>query len=456
MRPRLRVVVTLICGFSAGAAATGIDSAGPVSGAAPTRHANPSSYLDALAALRPGDTLVLAPGLYDDPRGVPGLPIFNKHGEAGRPITIMGEEGKPRPVLRGRSTHNTVRLGNASHIVLRHLEIDGRGLGGDGVKAQGPTHDVTLDDLYIHGVGNDQQTVGISTKAPAWNWVIRSCIVEGAGTGMYLGNSDGMAPFVAGRIERNLVRDSIGYNLQIKHQKSRPDSGGPPADAAVTIVRHNVFAKTAKRSAPGMARPNVLFGHLPVDGPGSRDRYAVYGNFFYENASGECLLQGEGNLAIYGNVFINGSGDAVCVQPHNDRPREVLILYNTILARDVGIAVSGAERAFRQFVAGNAVFARTPIRFDRSGPNVTGEFEHARDFLMAPFAAPGALDLSAKGDGLIGPPLAVEDTDDLPDIALDFDGRRRDSSIRGAYGAAGRPRWAPDLTLKPEAPLGEN
>ena len=80
-------------------------------------------------------------------------------------------------------------------------------------------HHITLENLLIRGHGNNQQTVGISTKCPAWNWVIRGNTIIGAGTGMYLGDSDGSAPFVAGVIERNLIVDTIGYNLQIKHQR---------------------------------------------------------------------------------------------------------------------------------------------------------------------------------------------------------------------------------------------
>jgi hypothetical protein len=59
-------------------------------------------------------------------------------------------------VLIGRSTHNTIRLRDASYIAVRHLENDGQDRGGDGVNAQGVTHHITIEDLVIRGVGNDQ------------------------------------------------------------------------------------------------------------------------------------------------------------------------------------------------------------------------------------------------------------------------------------------------------------
>src|SRR5262249_5346580 len=155
-------------------------------------------------------------------------------------------------------------------------------------------HHITLERLTIRGHGNNQQIVGISTKCPAWNWTIRGNTIVGAGTGMYLGDSNGSAPFVAGLIERNVVVDSTGYSLQIKHQVARPEVPGMPAGRNTTVIRHNVFAKPNSR-APEAARPSVLVGHFPREGRGADDHYVIYGNFFYQNRN-EALFQGEGNV----------------------------------------------------------------------------------------------------------------------------------------------------------------
>src|SRR4030095_13069256 len=105
---------------------------------------------------------------------------------------------------------NTVSIVDSHHVVLSDLELDGRDLPVDAVKAEGHArfaHHIPLENLVIRRHGNNQQNVGISTKCPAWNWVIRGNTIIGAGTGMYLGGSDGSAPFVAGIIEGNLVVD---------------------------------------------------------------------------------------------------------------------------------------------------------------------------------------------------------------------------------------------------------
>ena len=77
-----------------------------------------------------------------------------------------------------------------------------------------------------------------------WDWVIRNNIIRNAGTGMYLGNSPGNNPFVRGIIEYNLFEDTIGYNMQIKHQNPRPTNIGMPTGLSKTIIRHNVFSKS--------------------------------------------------------------------------------------------------------------------------------------------------------------------------------------------------------------------
>ncbi|MFZ5511228.1 MAG: hypothetical protein ACOZCP_14360, partial [Pseudomonadota bacterium] len=250
--------------------------------------ATPSDYRAAVSRLQPGDELRLQPGRY-----LHGLSIHGLNGLPGQPIVIGGPRAGEPAVFTGVVGRNTVSIKNSSHVVIRDLVLDGGGLPVDGVKAEGTSryaHHITLERLTIVNHHHNQQIVGISSKCPAWNWVIRGNTIVGAGTGMYLGNSDGSAPFVAGLIEDNLVRDTIGYNLQIKHQKQRVGLPGLPVEAAVTIIRRNVFSKERGGSAGAMARPNVLLGHFPPGGPGRDDRYLVYGNLFYQNPD-EALLQ---------------------------------------------------------------------------------------------------------------------------------------------------------------------
>jgi len=184
---------------------------------------------------------------------------------------------------------------------------------------------------------------------------------------MYFGNSDGSAPFIAGLVEANRIGRTLGYNLQIKHQKSRPAEFPGRYD---TVIRHNVFSKAGALPGP-QARPNVLLGHVPLSGSGSEDRYLVYGNLFLHNPS-EALFQAEGRLALYDNVFINGNGDAIHIQPHNDVPRDMMIFSNTVLASGIGIQVRRAEDTdYRQRVIANVVAAEVPVLGGEAAYNIT-------------------------------------------------------------------------------------
>ena len=84
--------------------------------------------------------------------------------------------------------------------------------------------------------------------------------------------------------------------------------------------------------------------------------------FFYANPV-DALFQGEGDVALYGNLFVNPYGNAIHIQSHNDIPKDIDIAFNTVLAARTGITVMPAARsvAFRQSVVGNAVFAATPL-----------------------------------------------------------------------------------------------
>ncbi|OJW57662.1 MAG: hypothetical protein BGO60_02845 [Thiobacillus sp. 65-1059] len=331
------------------------------------------NYRDYLRHLQPGDRLLLVSGDYRQ-----GLPLHNLSGRAGQPIVVEAADPAAPPRFIARPHANTVSLVNVRHLVLRHLELDGGNLPVDAVKAEGHSRyadHITLESLHIHDHAASQQNVGISTKCPALGWAVRGNRIERVGTGMYFGDSDGSDPFVGGVIEANRVAHTLGYNLQIKHQTTRP---GEYADRYDTVIRYNVFSKSDAVAGP-QARPNVLLGHVPPTGAGSEDRYLVYGNLFLHNPS-EALLQAEGRVAVYDNVFINGSGDAIHIQPHHEVPRDMAIFSNTVLASDTGILVrQGKGAAWRQRVIANVVAASHPVLGGEAAHNVT--LAYRPDFL---------------------------------------------------------------------------
>jgi len=401
-------------------------------------HAGPEDYRAILPRLAAGDRLLLRAGDY-----LRGLPLHGLQGEAARPIVIEGPAEGPRARFLARRGANTVSLVDVRHIVLRNLQLDGRNLPVDAVKAEGHArfaHFVSLENLHIHDHAASQQSVGISSKCPAHGWIVRGNRIERVGTGMYFGDSDGSDPFVAGLIEGNHVTDTLGYSLQIKHQKARP-ADLPEADTSHdTVIRRNVFAKPGPAPAAGEktpnARPNVLLGHFPTSGAGSEDRYLVYANLFLHNP-GESLLQGEGNLAVYSNLFLTDGPDAVRIQPHNDVPREVRVLFNTVLAAGNGVTVLEPEHnPHTQLVAGNLVFAAGPLRGGTQRENLTGNRAAAARHLAQADAYPATPEAAARALAPRGtaPTRRLDPAwlADLPDIDRDFAGLPRAKNAIGA------------------------
>ncbi len=404
--------------------------------------ADPRTYRALLRQLQPGDSLLLAPGDYAE-----GLPVHRLVGTAAAPIRIRAANPSARPRFISRGDRNTVSIVDSTHVAISDLDLDGDNLYVDAIKAEGHSrfaHFITLENLRITGHGPHQQNVGISTKCPATGWIVRGNEIIGGGTGMYFGNSDGNAPFVGAVIEDNLVVDTIGYNLQIKHQNPRPTDVGLPTGESVTVIRRNVFSKARNGSTGELARPNVLVGHAPLSGPGQSDRVVVVGNLFHQNPT-EALFQGEGRLALYNNVFVNRDGSAIHIQPHHAAPGEVAVFGNTILAAGNGIRILGGGPDQRRRVWNNVVFAEITIQGGEASGNVIGRLADAGSTLRQAEGAVEALDLrlrrATKGVAM--------DATSWPDADRDFCGARRTDTAPGAF-APGSP--VPRLAVQRMAP----
>ncbi len=422
----------------------------PLWAAAAVWQADPADYRTRLKALRAGDELRLVPGVYRL-----GLPVHKLRGRAGMPIVITAADPTSPPVFHARPDKSTVSIADASHVEIRGLVIDGRGLESHGVKCEGDSglsDHITLEALVFRGHAANQQIVAISTKCPAWRWVIRGNRIDGAGTGLYLGKADGSAPFVGGVIEGNLVTRTLGYNLEIKHQRGRSTLAGVPAGGEQNIIRHNLFSKAEGASAGLRARPNVLVGDIDPPGQGAEDLTLVYGNVFYLNP-GEALFQGEGNLAIYNNVFVSRHGDGVHVHPHNGQVRALAFFHNTLVVPGVGLKARRGASGYPRWVAGNLVFAALPVQAPGSGPNRVGPHGQARNLLRAPHAPLGELDLGLKREERLQYPPLPRWLARLPDAGRDIADRLRENPNPGAV--AGRRAYVPPLPPPVSAPGDE-
>ena len=409
--------------------------------------ADPSNYEAIVPTLTPGSTLTLAPGTYAGNLDLAGL-----QGSADAPIVIEGPADKSAQ-FTANACCNTVEITDSSYLVIRNLTIDGGGEAGVfGVSANGSdniVHHITIEDCLFVGHGGSQQTVAISTKSPTWGWVIRGNVIDGAGTGLYLGNSDGSQPFVDGLIERNLVKNTIGYNMQIKFQAPWPGGTGLPTAVTSTVIRDNVFIKNDAPSPDG-DRPNLLVGGFPETGPGSENQHEIMGNFFFHNPR-ESLLQASGRVSIHDNIFVDGIAAGVLVTDHDLPLRRARVYHNTFYS--VGTALAFGDAAPEgDFVAGNLIFAESGI----SGA-VSNAFENlvlgvadAPAVVNNPSLTLGAMDfypLASQAEG-----ASVDLAPVSGDVAfdVDFNGVSKAASThRGAYAGSGNnPGWPLDEGLK--------
>ena len=416
--------------------------------------ANPSNYRTVLRSLKPGDSMVLSPGEYkplylSDLNGTPEAWITIKGPAVGAPAIIVGESGS-----------NTVEIVNSSYLAIENLRIDSQGIpGAFGISAKGRnlnrTHDVRIEGNSLVGQNGNQQTDGISTKIPTWGWTIRRNQIIGAGTGIYLGDSDGTQPFVNGLIENNLVAYSIGYNLEIKDQISLPTITGMPLLSTSTIIRNNVFIKDDKPSPDG-DRPNVLVGAFPGSGLGSNNLYEIYGNFFFHNPR-EALFQGSGRLSLHDNIFVDGPvGYSAIVLRKQNFPLKLAFVYNnTIYTSGRGIYF-GTLAVSQDAVMGNLIFASDAIAgpIGRLSNNLVASVASAAQYVSSPSFDLGAMNFYPRAGKCKGPPIDLTLFHTDTDYNLDFNGHSKGQAtrggvFRGAYAGAGlNPGWRLQAGIK--------
>jgi len=416
--------------------------------------ADPATYEALVPTLVPGDTLDLAAGTYTG-----NLDIVGIAGTEDAPIVIQGP-ADGSAVFTGNACCNTIEITDASFIVIKNLTVDGQGLPGVfGVSAKGgeanDVHHITIEGCRFVGHGASQQTVAISTKAPTWSWIIRRNVIDGAGTGLYLGNSDGSDPFVAGVIENNLVMNTIGYNMQLKFQTAWPATPGLPAQPTSTIIRDNVFIKNDAPSPDG-DRPNLLVGGYPETGPGSENQTEIYANFFFHNPR-EALLQASGRVSVHDNIFVDTVGTAMVVTDHDLPLRRARIYNNTVYAAQTGF-LFGSAAPEGDLVRGNLVFGPALV----SGPvadeadNLLFAMGDAPMVVGSPSLVLGEMDFyplvgQAQGTAIDLSSVAAE-----IDYAADFNRASKGGfAFRGAYAGEGtNPGWQLDAELKSVAPGG--
>ncbi len=420
---------------------------GPLPAHGTLYNGTPSNYQTLVDQLQAGDSLVLAPGAYAP------LRINGRNGTPGAWIVIRGTGAPSQTVINGEPGYNTVQIDGSSYVAVENLRIDGRGYDVDGINCKDAiAHDIRIEGCTLVGLGNNQGTVAISTKEIVWNWTIRNNSIIDPGTGIYLGNSGGDAPFVNGVIEGNYIVNPTGYCMEIKHQLPYSLVAGMPSGPNRTIIRNNVFIKDDRPSEAG-DRPNLLVGPFPTSGPGANDLYEIYGNFIFYNPR-ESLFQGSGRMTIHDNLLVGaGAGSAaIYLTDHNGALSYATVYNNTVYGDGSGVAFVTPPRTYG-LAAGNLIFSSQPTSTCGTctavilRDNVSASMAGATQYVNQPSMTLGSMDFYPRPDcaTCAGSVLDLSPVTGDRDYGLDFNGTSKGSfTMRGAYAGSGtNPGWRP-------------
>ncbi len=409
---------------------------------AEVRHVGPTDPLpSAIAALGPGDELVLASGTYT----VDVLFQVSVSGTADAPIVIRGE-GATRPVItRSNAAQNLVNV-SGQHLVFRGLEFVG---GSRGLRFMSGASHVTVEDCRVH----DMEDNAISANDHGGDYagfVFRHNEVfntGGTGEAFYLGCNNDDCQFHDSLIEGNWIHDTNGPAV------SQGDGIEIKEGSYGNVIRDNVIHDTnypciITYSTVGNGPPNVI------------ERNLLF-------RCGDHAIQSAADVVIRNNIILGAAADGIHSQHHQSGdPANIEIVHNTILkASGDAIRMTGITGSI--LVANNAIYASGGRAIRMAGAlgglvvsgnvgtgtleGVTSGFdasgELARDFVGATLSGGVPNDVFPRaGSALVaaGDPAHV--------VTDDFDGTSRGGIADvGAYafGAGVGPGWALAEGFKP-------
>jgi hypothetical protein len=279
-----------------------------------------SALKSALSSAHPGETIVLAPGVYT------GDFTASHSGTASAPITLCGSRDA---VLEGESVKKgyTFYLDHASWWRVEGFTVQG---GQKGVMADGADHDL-LDGLYVHGTGDE----AIHLRSASSDDTVSHCVVRDTGLlsqffgeGLYVGSAhknwckySGCQPDRSDDdvLSDNNIADTTAENIDIKEGTT----GGK--------IIGNQFDGT------GMVE-SAATGWINVKG----NDWTIQGNTGVNSVKNGYQVHqvypgwGIGNVFTANRAQVNGPGYGIYVQ--NKRLQTVVACSNVVSAAGKGLS----------------------------------------------------------------------------------------------------------------------
>ena len=382
----------------------------------------------AVAALVPGDELVLRGGTYEFDENI----TLSANGTDSQPIVIRAKDGETPVLTQATNQQNVVEVRNSTYLIFRSLTFTG---GSHGIRLMNSDY-VTIEDCEIYETGD----VAISANSGGTYEglrILRNHIhhTNGTGEGMYLGCNNDACRVANSLIEGNYVHHtnratvSQGDGIEIKE-----GSYG-------NIVRDNVIHDT---NYPGI---------LVYSTAGNGSANVIERNVIWNVNDNTVQMAAD---TVFRNNIVLGN---VAMQRHQSgSPTNIEFVHNTVISAGNGLSVRNVVGPV--VIANNAIYAQgTAIRLVsgdlgqvRLSGNVgagglTGASSGysdgngiALDMVNANYLGRPPIDpFPASGSAMIG----VGDAEYT--VADDFNGTPRSGVVDvGAYAfdEAGNPGWA--------------
>ncbi len=348
--------------------------------------ANGERLYEAMSALRPGDTLVVAGGTWSIARRTNLVLV----GTAEAPIRIVAAKGETPVLTRPDAAQNVLNLGEDDRVRTEYVLFAGLEFtGGSSLLRIHACSNVWIDRCEFHHGGAEGITA--NTRDTDHLYLTRNHIhhfeAPGAtGEGMYLGANDGKVAMSWSVVAANHVHDTGGEQgdgIELKQ-----------GSHGVWIVENHVH--------------DTHYPAILVYGTGGKGVNVVERNVLYRSGDNTLQVQGE---AIVRNNLVVGGATALASTDHQGKTRDLVVVHNTIVHRELAVNLSSWNGRDGLVFANNAVYSEgTAIRFPEGSAGVT----FAGNVVFG--AVEGVPDEGRKGRGLA----------DFRDLS--WDGERRDAT----------------------------
>jgi parallel beta-helix repeat protein len=277
----------------------------------------------AIAALKPGDELVLRGGTYRFTSRFAVTAV----GTAAQPITIDGKTGESAILLMTTDQQNVMDVENSAYLVLRNLKVTG---GSHGIRLINSDF-ITVEDNEIYETGD----VALSANAGGTyeGLVIRHNHIHhtnGSGEGMYLGCNNNDCRVANSVVEFNYVHHTNRVTVE------QGDGIELKEGSYGNVIRHNVIHDT---NYPGIITYSTV---------GNGAANVIEGNVIWN--TNDHAIQSAADSVIRNNIVI---GSSIALQQHQaGSPSNQIVVHNTVIG--AGIQVRNVVGAV--VVANNAVY----------------------------------------------------------------------------------------------------